>query len=457
MHMNNKVNKAIKHSVRYLAVAILESVEKEGAYSNILLNKVIQSEKLSAKDAGLLTEIVYGVIQRKMTLDYGLSTFVKDPKKIDSWVHNLLRISAYQMAYLSKIPDHAILFDAVEIAKVKGHAGISKYVNGVLRNVQRNGLRDWQDIANAKKRISVGASMPKWMVTYFIEKIGIDETEKLAFSLLEDPFVSIRVQSPDLTREEAMVQLKAEGFNVEPSPISAVGIRIHGGKVVDSKLFINGDITIQDESSQLVAPIGHLSKGSHVLDSCAAPGGKTTHMAAYLSAEEHGKVVALDVYDHKIALIEQNAERLHVADRIETKVLDAKEAGKAFPIESFDVIYVDAPCSGLGLMRRKPEIKYVKSAQDFVDLHKEQTEILNSVSPLLKKGGRLVYSTCTLTIEENQMTVHTFIENHDNFTILPIASTTLDKKSITSDGFVQIFPHDYGTDGFFISCMKKEN
>lgn len=456
MPMNNHKNKAIRHSVRYLAVAILESVEKEGAYSNILLNKVIQSEQLSPKDAGLLTEIVYGVIQRKMTLDYGLSTFVKDPKKIDSWVNNLLRVSAYQMAYLSKIPDHAILFDAVEIAKAKGHAGISKYVNGVLRNVQRSGLRDWKEIANAKKRISVGASMPKWMVTYFIEKIGVAETEKLAFSLLEDPFVSIRVQSPDVTRAEAMATLKAEGYDVEPSLLSPVGIRIHGGKIADSDLFKNGDITIQDESSQLVAPVGNLSEDSMVLDSCAAPGGKTTHMAAYLSAEAHGKVIALDVYEHKIALIEQNANRLHVADRIETKVLDAKEAGKAFAPESFDVIYVDAPCSGLGLMRRKPEIKYVKCAQDFLDLHKEQIEILNSVAPLLKKGGRLVYSTCTLTNEENQMTVHTFIENHDDFTILPIDSAILDKKSITPEGFVQIFPHDYGTDGFFISCMKKE-
>jgi len=451
--MDNKHK--IRHTVRYLAVDILESVENEGAYSNLLLNKVIQSEKLSPKDAGLLTEIVYGVIQRKMTLDYGLSAYVKDPKKQPSWVTNLLRVSAYQLVHLTKVPDHAVLFEAAEIAKAKGHAGVASYVNGVLRNVQRNGLRDWKTISNAKKRISIGASMPKWLVAYFIEQIGIDETEKLAFSLLEDPFVSVRLQSNALSRDEVMGLLQESGYDVMPSPISAVGIRVRGGKIVDSPLFQNGTLTIQDESSQLVAPVGGLKKDFLVLDSCAAPGGKTTHMASYLSAAENGKVIALDMYEHKISLIEQNAARLHVSDRIETMVMDAKEAGKAFPPESFDAIFVDAPCSGLGLMRRKPEIKYVKNAQDFLDLHQEQLLILDSVSPLLKKGGRLVYSTCTLTKEENQMTVRTFIENHAEFAIVPVHSDSLDKKSFTPEGFVQIYPHDYGTDGFFISCMEK--
>ncbi|TNV69265.1 16S rRNA (cytosine(967)-C(5))-methyltransferase RsmB [Trichococcus shcherbakoviae] len=453
--MDNKLKNKIKHTVRYLAVDILESVEKEGAYSNLLLNKVIQSEKLPPKDAGLLTEIVYGVIQRKMTLDYGLSGYIKDPKKQLSWVTNLLRVSAYQMVYLTKVPDHAVLFDAVEIAKAKGHAGVASYVNGVLRNVQRNGLRDWKTISNAKKRISVGASMPKWLVAYFIGKIGIEETEKMAFSLLEDPFVSVRLQSQAMSRETVLEQLQAEGYDVVPSPVSPSGIRIRGGKIVDSPLFKEGILTIQDESSQLVAPVGELEKDFLVLDSCAAPGGKTTHMASYLSASENGKVIALDMYEHKIGLINQNAERLHVSDRIETRVLDAKEAGKAFVPESFDVIYVDAPCSGLGLMRRKPDIKYVKNAQDFLDLHQEQLRILDSVSSLLKKGGRLVYSTCTLTEEENQMTVQTFIENHAEFAIVPVRSDYLDKKSFTPEGFVQIYPHDYGTDGFFISCMVK--
>jgi len=427
--MDNKLKNKIKHTVRYLAVDILESVENEGAYSNLLLNKVIQSEKLSPKDAGLLTEIVYGVIQRKMTLDYGLSGYIKDPKKQLSWVTNLLRVSAYQMVHLTKVPDHAVLFDAVEIAKAKGHAGVASYVNGVLRNVQRNGLRDWKTISNAKKRISVGASMPKWLVAYFIEKIGIEETEKMAFSLLEDPFVSVRLQSQAMSREAALEQLQAEGYDVVPSPVSPSGIRIRGGKIVDSPLFKEGILTIQDESSQLVA--------------------------SYLSASENGKVIALDMYEHKIGLINQNAERLHVSDRIETRVLDAKEADKAFAPEFFDVIFVDAPCSGLGLMRRKPDIKYVKNAQDFLDLHQEQLRILDSVSSLLKKGGRLVYSTCTLTEEENQMTVQTFIENHAEFAIVPVHSDYLDKKSFTPEGFVQIYPHDYGTDGFFISCMVK--
>lgn len=449
-----KTNKIVR-SVRYLATEILTSIETEGAYSNILLNATIEREKLDAKDAALLTTIVYGVTQRKMTLDYGLGPFIRAPKKLENWVLNLLRLSVFQMQYLDKVPDHAVLFDAVEIAKQKGHAGVAKLVNGILRNVQRKGLQEWQEITDPIKRISIGASVPEWLVSKFSNELGSEKAESLFFSLLEAPFVSVRVQKADKVAS-VMEALKREGKEVVLSPLSPVGLRILSGKVTDSPLFQAGEITIQDESSQLVALLGDLESTDTVLDACAAPGGKTVHMASYL---DEGVVHALDIHDHKIRLIEQNAARMQVADVVETHLLDAKDVATQFQEKTFDAIFVDAPCSGLGLMRRKPEIKYGVTATMITDLHKEQVAILNAVTPLLKENGRLVYSTCTLASEENQATVAAYLAAHPEMKKRAIDSDqmSIPKQVITEDGMIQIYPDDFGTDGFFICTMEKEN
>lgn len=457
---NKKANK-IRKSVRYLAVEMLEAVEKGGAYSNLELSAVINREKLSDQDAGLLTELVYGTIQSKLALDYGLSPYVRNPKKLESWVRNLLRLSAYQMAYLTRIPDHAILFDAVEIAKYKGHAGIAKLVNGVLRNVQRKGLKDYRDITDPVERISVGASLPLWLVQLFHKQVGLEKTEKLAFSLLERPYVSVRVQPDRMNREQARELLEEEGILSELSPLSPIGLRITAGKVTQSRLFEEGFLTIQDESSQLVALMGELGPDDHVLDACAAPGGKTTHMAAYLDSKQGGKVEALDIHEHKMGLIEQNAARLRVSDRVQTHKIDAKEAGTLFAAETFDAVYVDAPCSGLGLMRRKPDIKYNITQGDIAALHQEQLAILAATAPLVKKGCRLIYSTCTLAQEENQQTVAAFLAEHKEFRVIPANQVMTQnaenlKSILTEEGYLQIFPDDFHTDGFFICVMERE-
>lgn len=459
----NKKNK-IKHSVRYLAMEIVEAVENDGAYSNLLLHATIEKKQLNEKDAGLLTGLVYGVLQRKMTLDYGLSAYIRAPKKLESWVRSLLRVSVYQMAYLDKIPDHAILYDAVEIAKYKGHTGIAKLVNGILRNVQRNGLKEWQEISDPIEKISVGASIPVWIVKKLTEQLGIAKTEEIAFSLLQNPYISIRVQNAEkIGIEETLHQLEEEGILVEKSPLSPSGLRLLSGKAAGNKLFQAGKITIQDESSQLVALFGKISPADQILDACAAPGGKTVHMASFLEKAAGGKVFALDVHEHKIGLIEQNADRMKVTDRIQSQLLDAKKAAEIFKPETFDVIFVDAPCSGLGLMRRKPEIKYALHPPDIQALQEEQKEILKAVEPLLKKGGRLVYSTCTITQEENQDTIKKFLESHPYMAVIPADSKTatenqdgFPEKIVTPEGYVEIFPDDFGTDGFFICAMEKQ-
>ncbi|HJB24156.1 MAG TPA: 16S rRNA (cytosine(967)-C(5))-methyltransferase RsmB [Candidatus Jeotgalibaca pullicola] len=459
--MSKKKTNKIVHSVRYLATEMLDAIDTEGAYSNILLNAIIEKEQLNSADIGLLTELVYGVTQRKLTLDYFLQPFIRKPQKMQSWVINLLRLSVYQIVYLDKIPDHAIFYDAVEIAKQKGHTGIAKLVNGVLRNFQRTGWQDWEEIPDQTKKLSIGASVPEWLVKKFIKDFGHAKAEKLLLSLQHAPYLSLRVQNPEKL-DEIREALEKEGIETERSPISPVGLRVKSGKVTHSSFFKKGAITIQDESSQLVALFGKLEKADAVLDACAAPGGKTIHMASFLDEGSGGTVHALDIHEHKIQLIEENARRMNVSNRINTHLLDAKQADTQFSKEQFDVVFVDAPCSGLGLMRRKPEIKYVVTKQGITSLQEEQYNILTAVEQLVRKGGRLVYSTCTLAREENQEIVEKFLTEHPNYRVLPANSAVNENgdekfpsEIVTSEGYIQIFPDDFGTDGFFICVMER--
>lgn len=459
--MGKKKNHKVTRSARYIATEILDAIENEGAYSNLLLNASIEKNALSEQDIGLLTELVYGVTQRRLTLDYGLSPFIRTPDKMQSWVRNLLRLSVYQMVYLDKIPDHAIIYEAGEIAKQKGHAGIVKLVNGILRNVQRKGLKNVTEIQEPLKRMSVQYSTPLWLVELFTKEIGSERTETMLQSLLERPYVTVRVQDADKVAETAE-KLKEEGIVTEKSPLSPVGLRILSGKVVQSSLFKQGEITIQDDSSQLVALFGQLNAASHVLDACAAPGGKTMHMASYVDEEKGGVVHALDIHEHKIQLIQQNANRMQVSNRVKTHLLDAKEVAKNFEPETFDTIFVDAPCSGLGLMRRKPEIKYGIEPATFGALHAEQSAILDAVEPLLKKGGTLVYSTCTIVKQENQETLSAFLAKHPSMKQLSVnhpafteSVVIVPQEAMTSDGYVHILPDAFQSDGFFIGVMKK--
>lgn len=448
-------NKSIKQSSRYLAMEILEKIEVEKAYSNLLLRKVIDDKELSKEESNLLTELVYGVIQRKMTLDYQLEPFIKKQKKLQNWVIQLLRISLYQMEYLDRIPEHAIINEAGKIARKRGHRGIVGLVNGVLRNIQRKGVSDVSAIEPLRERLSVQYSLPLWLIDEFIVQIGEDATEKLAASLSERPSLSLRVNLKKISREEALEELTSEGYQIIPSTVSPFGIIITNGVPVETRLFKEGYLAVQDESSMLVAPALNIEPSHQVLDACAAPGGKTMHIATnYLDAQEGGKVVALDVHEHKLDLIKENAIRQHVESVVEAKQLDARNITDEFPENSFDRILVDAPCSGLGLMRRRPEIRYTKTKEDIISLQKLQLEILEEVSKTLKSGGELIYSTCTITTLENQDVVRAFLDKHSEFTLVDVEYPNSDMKP-NEDGTITIYPHQHNTDGFFISKLVK--
>ena len=429
-------------TARSLALAVLEDVLVNQAYSNIALNKHLKGTQISVADKGLVTEIVYGTVARKLTLEWYLSHFIEDRDKLDNWLYILLLLSAYQLRYLDKIPNHAVVNEAVELAKAR-KKGSEKLVNAVLRRILREGWPDIDSIKRKNKRDSIAYSLPVWLVSKLKEEYGEERAQAIFKSLLVRNKASIRVT--DLSRkEEIKAVLEASG-----SPLAATGLVKEHGHFAGHDLFAEGVITIQDESSQLVAPTLDLQGDEQVLDACAAPGGKTAHMASYLTS---GKVTALDLYDHKLDLIQENAERLGVADRVQTQKLDARKVHEFFGRDSFDKILVDAPCSGIGLLRRKPDIKYNKETADFTSLQEIQLEILGSVCQTLRKGGIITYSTCTIVSEENFQVVEAFLESHPEFEQVKLEHEC---KDILKDGCILITPELYGSDGFFISQFRK--
>lgn len=437
--MDNK-----KVSARYLALRILEEVLVQGAYSNIALNKGLKGSLLSSSDKGLVTELVYGTVARKITLDWYLSHVIKDREQLDAWLYILLELSLYQILYLDKIPAHAVVNEAVELAKQR-KKGSEKLVNAVLRRILREGVADSSTIKRKNKRYSIEYSLPVWLVKDLIAEYG----EKRAVQIFESLYVrnkaSVRVT--DLAPKETVKQV----LQAEESDLATSALVKENGYFAATDLFNQGVITMQDESSQLVAPTLQLNGEERVLDACAAPGGKTTHMASYLST---GRVTALDLYDHKLDLIRENANRLGVIDRIHTQKLDATKVHEVFPPDSFDKILVDAPCSGIGLIRRKPDLKYNKENADFTSLQKIQLKILDSVCQTLVKGGIITYSTCTIMPQENREVVRRFLEKHPEFEQVFLEH---EKKDILVDGCILITPELYHTDGFFISQFKKKS
>lgn len=443
----------MKKNVRELALEGLLQVEKSGAYSNLLLNSLIEKNKMEGKDTGLLTEIVYGTIQRREALDFYLQPFLK--KKPEQWVKILLRLSLYQMLFLDRVPPHAVIHEAVEIAKKRGHQGIASLVNGVLRSVQRQGVPSLETISDPAERLAVETSHPKWLVQEWIEEYGIDAARKMCEVNMLPPVPTARVNVSKTTVEEALVRLKEEGVEARRGELAEDAILIEKGNVAHTRAFQDGFLSIQDESSMLVARALGPEQGDDVLDSCAAPGGKTTHIAERLHGT--GRVLSLDLHPHKVKLIRQQADRLGLAN-VDTKAMDARKVGEAFRPESFDKILVDAPCSGFGVIRRKPDIKLGKQPEDSERLSHIQLAILHEVAPLLKRGGRLVYSTCTIEKTENENVMQQFLQSHPEFEWDISMKERLPKalEPYTHDGQVQILPHYFATDGFYIACLRRK-
>lgn len=442
-------------TVREAALEILEIVEKNGAYSNLLLNTTIEKNKFSYVDANLLTELCYGTLQRKITLDYFIESFIKKQKRIDLWVRQLLRLSVYQMVYLDKIPDHAIINEAVKIAKKRGNKGISGFVNGVLRTIQRQGVPSTSLIKNPIEKLSIETSHPTWLVSRWIDQYGYEKTKAMCEENLQTAKQTARINLERTDLDGILEKLASEDFLVEQSSYVPVAIKAKKGNLVKSKAFQEGYITIQDESSMLVAYAVDPKEGERILDACAAPGGKTTHMAERM--KNKGEIVALDLHDHKVKLIIENATRLGLSN-IRARQMDSRTVTDHFEKESFDRILIDAPCSGLGVLKRKPDIKYTKTEQDIINLTRIQSQLLNNAATLLKNGGTLVYSTCTVDKEENQHLIRNFLQEHPEFQGDESLLNRIPKaiKPFVNQFEIEILPQDVKSDGFYIACLKKK-
>lgn len=439
-------------NVRDAALTILISIDEKQAYSNLLLHQTIKKYNIAEHDRALLTELTYGTLQHKMTLDYYLAPFLKG--KIESWVRWLLRLSLYQMHYLTKIPAHAAVNEAVEIAKRRGHKGIASLVNGVLRSIIRQGVRSVDEIKDDVERLAIATSHPQWLVERFVQNYGYEIAKEMLEANNMPPAQTVRVNNVKCSVEQALEALQAEGVQAIRSEFINECLYIQSGQAARTKAFKEGMITIQDESSMLPVLALNPQPGMNVLDMCAAPGGKTTHIAEKMNNK--GSVLALDLHPNKLNLIEQNIERLGISI-VQTAPLDARKAANTIKGQ-FDAILVDAPCSGLGVIRRKPDIKYTKQAEDFANLQKIQLEILANAVKLLKAGGKLVFSTCTVDKEENEGTVQAFLKEHPEMEWATLENMPKPLENLQQNGMLQVFPQHLGSDGFFVaSFVKKEN
>lgn len=445
-------------SARETALDVLLKVESQDAYSNLLLNAALKQANLSREDAGLTTELVYGTLSRMNTLDYVLGQFVaKGVGKLQPWVRALLRLSLYQIMYLDRIPSHAAVSEAVNIAKRRGHQGVSGLVNGVLRSTLRAGeLPALPAGLPEAERIALQHSHPQWLVERWITQYGAEAAEAMAAADNEPPAVSLRVNRTMTTRDALLEELNRNGVEAVPSPVSPSGILVKGGgNMALTSWYEDGLLSVQDESSMLVAEAVDPQPGMKVLDCCAAPGGKSAHLGELMKDE--GLIVANDLHPHKAKLVAAQAARLGL-ESIRTETGDALELGNRFAPESFDRILLDAPCSGLGVIRRKPDLKWRKTPGDIYEIAGLQRKLLDTVSELLAPGGRLVYSTCTTETAENAGVVEDFLAGHPEFRAVTFDTPLwkrLEGSALHAGCGLQILPHHFGSDGFFITVLER--
>nr|WP_139904515.1 16S rRNA (cytosine(967)-C(5))-methyltransferase RsmB [Clostridium thermarum] len=439
-------------NVREIAVMALEMVLVDGAYSNIVLRRLLNQYNVEEKDRALITEIVYGTLKYKYKLDVILSGLVKSPlKKLDNRVLNILRMSLYQFIYLDKVPEYAIVNEAVNLAK-KTSIGASKFVNGVLRGYLRNKERNYNPESGTISELAYKYSFEKWMVKLFVKQYGEERAKQILAGLNSTPSVTVRINSMRFDYDEVWDELTKLNYNIEEGAVCPEAIKIlKGSNIENNPLFKEGYFTVQDESAMMATLALAVMEHNFVMDMCAAPGGKSTHIGELLRGT--GRVEAFDLYDHKIKLIMDNAKRLHI-ENISAKVMDASVYNEEFD-ESYHRVLVDVPCSGIGIIRKKPEIKWTKTMKEIEGLYSMQDKILNNASRYVKKGGILVYSTCTLNRAENEERIYSFLEKNNDFTLETLNFGQRTNFIYSADGMLTILP-DKDMDGFFIAKLKKK-
>ena len=392
-------------NVKQVAINLISQVDK-GAYSNIALNEAFKTLDINSKEKAFITEIFYGVIRNKKFLDYIIEKNTKEIKK--EWIRNLLRISIYQITFMDS-DNKGVVWEGTELAKKKYGVAISKFINGTLRNYLRNKDSELKKLDD-EKNYEVLYSIPKWFCDILEKQYGNENLKQAITSLKKIPYLSVRVNKLKYTEKEFEEFLKEKDIQIIKK-IDTV-YYINSGLIINSEEFKTGKIIAQDASSYLAAKNLEVMPNELVLDICAAPGGKTAVLAEEM--KNSGEVIAIDIHQHKIKLIDTNMKKLGI-DIVKAIVMDARNVNKQG--RKFDKILVDVPCSGYGVIRKKPEILYSKNRENIEELVKLQLEILNSAADILKEGGELIYSTCTITDEENTNNIKKFLEERKEFKV----------------------------------------
>lgn len=391
-------------SVKYVAMKLISFVDK-GSYSNIVLNDAFKEFYLTAKEKAFITEIFYGVLRNKNFLDYMIEKNTKVIKK--EWIRNLLRISIYQLTFMSS-DAKGVVWEATEIAKKHGIA-ISKFINGTLRNYLRNKDLEIKKLHD-EKNYEILYSIPQYFCDILEKQYGSENLNQAIISLKKIPYLSVRVNKLKYSEKEFEEFLKEKDIQIIKKVDTVY--YVNSGLIINSKEFKEGKIIAQDASSYLAAKNLGVKPDDLVLDICAAPAGKTAVLAEEM--ENKGEIIAIDIHQHKKKLIEENMKKLGI-DIVKATVLDARNVNKQG--RKFDKILVDVPCSGYGVIRKKPEILYTKNRENVEELASLQLEILNSAADILKDGGELIYSTCTIISQENTENVEKFLNERKEFKV----------------------------------------
>lgn len=441
----------MSHSARDTALKVLIACRTHGAWADAALKAQLARDQLSPQDAALCSRMVYGVTQNRLLLDFYLAAYCSQkPDHLQPPLLDILRLGAYQILFLDKVPDRAAVSEAVELAKRSGRGQAAGLVNAVLRKLSQNknalpSIPDRDEV----KFLSIRYSHPKWLVKRLLELLGRGETE--AFLAADNTAAPLTVQVNPLktTQEKLTAELEALGVRVTPHAWVPGCLELSGtGDLTALEPFRAGHFLVQDGAAALAARAAAVTPGQRVLDVCAAPGGKS--FGAAFAMEDRGEILACDLHENKLKRIQDGAQRLGLTS-IRTAAADGREFRPEWEA-AFDTVLVDAPCSGLGIIRKKPDTRY-KKADDLFTLPVVQQAILDNACRYVKPGGVLVYSTCTILPEENQQVTDAFLAQHRDFSREDLP---LPDQAGQADGQVTLWPHRHDTDGFYICRMRRQ-
>ena len=444
---------------RELVLGVLLEVTRDGEYSHISLRNVLTKyQYLDKRDRAFITRVVEGTLEHMIEIDYIINQFSKvKVNKMKPVIRCILRSAVYQLKYMDSIPNSAACNEAVKLATKKGFANLKGFVNGVLRSIERNLEQiTYPDETNLLEFFSVKYSMPEWILKKWFAQYDRTIVEKMLADFQTEKPTTIRVNRNVMDKLELVQSLESQGVYVENHPYLEDALWISGyDYLADLDSFQMGAFHVQDISSMLVAHLANPKEGDIVIDVCAAPGGKSLHMAELLRGSGH--VEARDLTDYKVNLIWDNIERSGMqnieAVRKDATVFDATSAEKA------DIVVADLPCSGLGVLGKKTDLKYKMTEQTQKDLVELQREILSKVKFYVKAGGTLIYSTCTINEDENMGNVEWFLSENKEFELVSVKEDLCEelRESIMREGCLQLLPGVHKSDGFFIAKFKKVN